>query len=216
MRTSPARGYPPRFPGWSSPVRFSTIDQGNAKPPPSLTPLLPIFDFETLASAEFPYSNLSNNLHILYIYTTCYIHPPRVSPLESQRTPTRRPPHVPCLIQAPSSNRHSAIWPLARKDQSRIYHDQLPARPQIRQHPSPLKSPSQTPGKTRQTHPATTSQPPSQTWQSAQKDRSIPLPRLSRRRRRTRGLAVQVLRPPLRGRRIRPGGLRSRLPWRGG
>lgn len=174
----PPEAPPPRFPAWSSPVRFSTIDQGYAKPPPCLTPLLPIFDFKTLASAEFPYStHLTTSLY--YTYTaTSYIHPPRVPP-KAQRTPTERLPHVPCLIQAPSSNRHSAIWPLARKGRSRIYHDQFPAISRPRKHPSPLKSPSQIPGKTKPTYPATTSQPPSPTWpprlpsrlQSAQKDR---------------------------------------------
>lgn len=111
MRTSPARGYPPRFPGWSSPVRFSTIDQGNAKPPPSLTPLLPIFDFETLASAEFPYSNLSNNLHILYIYTYLLYtpspgFPPRISTNPDQTPPSR-------AMSDPSAELQSTLRDLA-------------------------------------------------------------------------------------------------------
>lgn len=49
----PARPRISLFPGWSSPVGFSTIDQGCAKPPPSLTPLPATLDFKTLASAFY-------------------------------------------------------------------------------------------------------------------------------------------------------------------
>lgn len=128
---------PEARPGRSSPVRFSTIDQGYAEPPPSLTPLPAILDFKTLASALYT-SNLFNNLIIRYhIYHLPYIHSHRLSPSTlnkpNQTIPSRAMPDPSAELQ--STLRDLAIGTKPVQDIPRP----IPSKPSTKSAPKPKK-----------------------------------------------------------------------------